>query len=48
MFQLWLERCPDATWEHLIQALREVGFNQLASKFYQMLQRAEGSHISNV
>ena len=48
MFQLWSERCPDATWEHLIQALREVGLNQLASKIYQMLQRAEGSYISYV
>ena len=48
MFQLWLEKCPDATWEHLIQALREVGLNRLACKIHQMLQRAEGSHISYI
>ena len=42
MFQLWLEKYPDATWEHLIQTLREVGLNNLASKIYHMLQRAEG------
>ena len=41
MFQLWLQNCPDATWEHLIQALREVRLNRLASKIYHMLQRAE-------
>ena len=44
MFWLWLERCPDATWEHLIQALREVGLNQLAIKIYDMLQRIEGNY----
>ena len=42
MFQLWLGGCPDATWEHLIQALRGVGLNQLASKIDGMLQRTEG------
>ena len=46
MFQLWLERCPDTTWEHLIQALREVGLNQLASnyKIHHMLQTPEGTY----
>ena len=42
MFQLWLEKCPEATWEHLIQALKEVGLNQLASKIHLMLQSTEG------
>ena len=42
MFQLWLEKCPDATWEHLIQALREVGLNHLAAKICWMLQSPEG------
>ena len=42
MFQLWLERCPDATWEHLIQALREVGLNHLATTIFLMLQSPEG------
>ena len=44
MFQLWLERCPDATWEHLIQALIEVGLNQLAYKIHHMLQTPEGMY----
>ena len=43
MFQLWLEKCPDATWEHLIQALREVGLIQLTTKIEYMLQREEGT-----
>ena len=41
MFRLWLERCPDATWEHLIQVLREVGLNHLATKIDGMLQKTE-------
>ena len=43
MFQLWLENCCDATWGHLIQALKEVGLNQLALKTKRMLQTAEGT-----
>ena len=46
MFQLWLERYPDATWEHLIQALREVELNELASKIDGMLQITEGIKAS--
>ena len=42
MFQLWLERCPDATWEHLIQALKEVELNHLAAKICWMLQSPKG------
>ena len=42
MFQLWLEKCPDAEWNHLIQALREVGLNQLAYKIIGMLQSTQG------
>ena len=43
MFQLWLENCSDATWGCLIQALKEVGLNQLALKTKRMLQSAEGT-----
>ena len=33
MFQLWLERQPDASWRQLIQALREpnIEMNELAN-----------------
>ena len=37
MLQLWLERQPDATWEQLIQALKEVKMNELASTIEQEL-----------
>ena len=37
MLQLWLERQPDATWEQLIQALKEVEMNELASNIQQKL-----------
>ena len=37
MLQLWLERQPDATWEQLIQALKEVKMNELASTIVQEL-----------
>ena len=37
MLQLWLERQPDAIWEQLIQALREVEMNELASTIVQEL-----------
>ena len=37
MFCLWLDRCPNATWNQLIQALKEVGLNNLAAKIEGML-----------
>ena len=37
MLQLWLERQPDASWEHLLQALKEVEMNDLASTIEQEL-----------
>ena len=45
MFQLWLEKCPDASWNQLIESLREpsVGLNHLASKLEQMLTPTEGN-----
>ena len=37
MLQLWLERQPDGTWEQLLQALKEVEMNELASTIEQEL-----------
>ena len=44
MFQMWLEKCPDASWNQLIKSLREpsVGLNHLALKIEQMLIPTEG------
>ena len=44
MFQLWLQKCADATWNHLIQALQEIGLKQLANKVHLMLRRTEGRY----
>ena len=41
MFQLWLEKCSDASWSQLIQALKEVDLNSLASKIEAMLMPME-------
>ena len=43
MFQLWLERYPSATWNQLIQALRDVGLSHLATKIASMLMTVEGT-----
>ena len=37
MLQLWLERQPDASWEQLLQALKEVEMNDLASTIHEEL-----------
>ena len=37
MFQLWLRKSPSATWNQLIQALKEVGLNNLAATIEGML-----------
>ena len=39
MFQLWLERQPEASWRQLIQALREpnIEMNELANTIEQKL-----------
>ena len=44
MFQLWLNKYPDASWNQLIESLKEpsVGLNHLASKIEQMLIPTEG------
>ena len=31
MFQLWLDRQPEASWEQLIQALRGIDLDEVAS-----------------
>ena len=37
MFQLWLRKCTNATWNQLIQALKMVELNNLAVKIEGML-----------
>ena len=37
MFQLWLDKCSTATWDQLIQALREVDLNSLATEIERKL-----------
>ena len=41
MFQLWLRKYSNATWLHLIKALREVDLNTLANKIEGMLMPME-------
>ena len=38
MFQLWLSKCATATWNQLIQALREVDLNNLATTIEGLLK----------
>ena len=40
MFQLWLRKCTNATWKQLIQALKEVELNNLATTIEGMLMPA--------
>ena len=41
MFQLWLRKCTNATWNQLIQALKEVELNNLATTIERMLMPAK-------
>ena len=41
MFQLWLRKCTNATWNQLIQALKEVELNNLATTIEGMLMPTE-------
>ena len=41
MFQLWLRKCTNATWNQLIQALKEVELNNLATTIEGMLLPTE-------
>ena len=40
MFKLWLDRDPKASWEKLIQALKEIQLNFLATQIESKLQTA--------
>ena len=42
MFQLWLRKSTNATWNQLIQALKEVDLNNLAATIEGMLMPTEG------
>jgi len=48
MFKIWLEKQPTATWNQLIEALRQPGIelNDLATKIKQMLLKTNqtGDH----
>ena len=46
MFQLWLRKCSTATWHQLIQALREVDLNSLATKIEGMLRDTASGGMS--
>ena len=46
MFQLWLRKCSTATWDQLIQALREVDLNNLATKIEGMLKDTASGGMS--
>ena len=41
MFQLWLRKSPSATWDQLIQALRDVDLSTAAAKIKEMLTPME-------
>ena len=47
MFQLWLRKCTNATWNQLIEALKEVDLNNLAATIEGMLQPTEEVVCSN-
>ena len=46
MFQLWLRKYSTATWDQLIQALREVDETTLATKIEGMLRDAASGGMS--
>lgn len=47
MMQLWLEKCPTATWNQLLEALRAPGIElmDLASKLQRKLLSSQGTYI---
>ena len=45
MFQLWLRKSPSATWDQLIQALRDVDLNTAAAKLEEMLTPMEDTAL---
>ena len=42
MFKLWLERQPDASWRHLIIALKKIRMDKLASNVERLLASESG------
>ena len=46
MFRLWLRKCSTATWDQLIQALREVDETNLATKIEGMLRDTASGGMS--
>ena len=54
MFQLWLRKCTNATWNQLIQALKDIKLNSIATLIEGMLIPSEdiacvsaGTYICN-
>ena len=41
MFRLWLRKCTNATWDQLIQALRDVDLNSVATTIVEILNPTE-------
>ena len=46
MIRLWLDKQPDASWEQLLQALKEVEMNDLASTTEQELLSVNQGKLS--
>ena len=46
MFSKWRQKTPTATWEKLLQALKEVNLLELASELEELLSIEQGSKIS--
>jgi len=43
MFQFWLEKCSDASWNQLMRALRQIELTNLATTIEGMLKPMEGA-----
>ena len=41
MFQLWLNKQPEASWKQLIEALRGIDLNEVANMTKQQLNEGE-------
>ena len=41
MFKLWLERLPEASWRRLIEGLKQIRMNKLASEIEELLSSSE-------
>jgi len=45
MFKLWLERRPEASWRHLINAIRRIRLDNLASDIERLFVTEEISTV---